>query len=82
MNTVNETREHIEIMLKRESEGSHLYASIVLKSNQAIIGTAMIFNFDKEANQAEIGYGDLAIFKENLAKGRIIRKIIEINIRV
>lgn len=56
MNTLNETREHIEIMLKRESEGSHLYASIVLKSNQAIIGTAMIFNFDKEANQAEIGY--------------------------
>lgn len=56
MNTLNETREHIDIMLKRESEGSHLYASIVHKSNQVIIGTAMIFNFDKVANQAEIGY--------------------------
>ncbi|MDR6999104.1 GNAT family N-acetyltransferase [Neobacillus niacini] len=56
MNTLNETCEHIEKMLKRESAGTHLYASIVQKSTQAIIGTAMIFNFDQEANQAEIGY--------------------------
>jgi [ribosomal protein S5]-alanine N-acetyltransferase len=56
MNTLHETRELIEIMLKRESEGTHLYASIVLKSTRAIVGTAMIFNFDHEANQAEIGY--------------------------
>jgi ribosomal-protein-alanine N-acetyltransferase len=56
MNTLNETSEYIETMLKRESAGTHLYASIVLKSTQEIIGTAMIFNFDKEANQAEIGY--------------------------
>lgn len=56
MNTLNETREHIERMLKRESEGTHLYASIVQKSTQTVIGTAMIFNFDKEANQAEVGY--------------------------
>ena len=56
MNTMDETRDHIEVMLERESKGTHLYASIELKSNQAIIGTAMIFNFDQEANQAEIGY--------------------------
>ncbi|MFF2450521.1 GNAT family N-acetyltransferase [Neobacillus sp. NPDC058068] len=56
MNTLNETSEYIETMVKRELAGTHLYASIVLKSTQEIIGTAMIFNFDKEANQAEIGY--------------------------
>jgi [ribosomal protein S5]-alanine N-acetyltransferase len=56
MNTLNETRELIETMIQRESEGTHLYASIVLKSTQAIIGTAMIFNFDRVANHAEIGY--------------------------
>lgn len=66
MSTLNETREHIETMIKRETEGTHLYASIVLKSTQAIIGTAMIFNFDKEANHAEIGY---VFHKEYWGKG-------------
>ncbi|MDP4085273.1 MAG: GNAT family N-acetyltransferase [Bacillota bacterium] len=66
MNTLNETREHIETMLKRESAGTHLYASIVLHSTQAIIGTAMIFNFDRESNQAEIGY---VFHKDHWGKG-------------
>ncbi len=56
MHSLNETYEHIEKMMKRESEGSYLYASIVLKSTQAVIGTVMIFNFNSEANHAEIGY--------------------------
>ncbi|WP_407313642.1 GNAT family N-acetyltransferase [Desulfosporosinus sp. SB140] len=56
MKTVNETHSHIEEMLKRESAGTHLYASIVLKLTQEVIGTAMIFNFDHEANHVEIGY--------------------------
>lgn len=56
MKTLDETHNHIEEMLKRESVGTHLYASIVLKSTQKIIGTAMIFNFNHEAKHAEIGY--------------------------
>lgn len=56
MKTLEETRSYIEEMLKREAAGTHLYASIALKSTQEIIGTAMIFNFDREANHAEIGY--------------------------
>lgn len=56
MNTLNETSEHIETMVKRELAGTHLYASVVLKSTQEIIGTAMIFNFDHNAKRAEIGY--------------------------
>lgn len=56
MHTLDETRDYIEEMMKRESVGTHLYASIVLKSTQVIIGTAMIFNFNLEAKHAEIGY--------------------------
>ena len=56
MKSLEETRSHIEEMLKRESAGTHLYASVALKSTQEIIGTVMIFNFDREANHAEIGY--------------------------
>ncbi|NRD78156.1 GNAT family N-acetyltransferase [Bacillus sp. BRMEA1] len=56
MNTLDETREHIETMLKRETAGTHLYASIVLKATHKVIGTVMIFNFDHEANRAEVGY--------------------------
>ncbi len=56
MKTLEETRSYIEEMLKRESAGTHLYASIVLNATQEIIGTAMIFNFDHEAKHAEVGY--------------------------
>lgn len=56
MSSLKKTVEHIEGMLKQEAEGTYLYASIVLKQNNAIIGTAMIFNFNKESNHAEIGY--------------------------
>lgn len=66
MKSLEETREHIKLMLNRESAGTHLYASIVLKSTHEIIGTAMIFNFDEEANKAEIGY---LIHRDHWGKG-------------
>ncbi|MFL0245820.1 GNAT family N-acetyltransferase [Candidatus Clostridium stratigraminis] len=66
MNTLDDTCKYIEIMLKRESVGTHLYASVALKTTHEIIGTAMIFNFDKEANQAEIGY---VFHKDHWGKG-------------
>ena len=66
MNTLAETNAYIETMLKRESMSTHLYASIVLKSTQEIIGTAMIFNFDEVAKKAEIGY---VIHKKHWCKG-------------
>lgn len=56
MSTLKETSEYIEVMINREVAGTHLYASVVLKATEEVIGTVMIFNFDKEANQAEIGY--------------------------
>jgi ribosomal-protein-alanine N-acetyltransferase len=66
MNTLNETSLFIEEMLRRESVGTHLYASVVLKSTLEVIGTVMIFNFDKEANQAEVGY---VFHREHWGKG-------------
>ncbi|MGG1397591.1 GNAT family protein [Bacillus salipaludis] len=66
MNSLEESRKHIEVMLNRESVGTHLYSSIVEKLTQTIIGTAMIFNFDKEANKAEIGY---VLHKQYWGKG-------------
>ena len=56
MKTLEETTEYIETMIKREEAGTHLYASVTLKSNDEVIGTVMIFNFDKVANHAEVGY--------------------------
>ncbi|WP_102273085.1 GNAT family N-acetyltransferase [Cytobacillus massiliigabonensis] len=66
MNKLSETHSYIEVMLKRESEGTYFYASIVQKSTEAIVGTAMIFNFDHEANKAEIGY---VLHKDHWGKG-------------
>lgn len=56
MKTLEETRNYIEEMLRREAAGTHLYATIALKATQEIIGTAMIFAFDHEAKHAELGY--------------------------
>ncbi len=56
MTTLEETRSHIEKMLKNESEGTHLYASVIIKATGKIIGTVMIFNFSQADNYAEIGY--------------------------
>jgi len=56
MENLDQTREYIQKMLKRQAEGTIFYASIVLKSTGAVIGTAMIFGFDHEAMHAEIGY--------------------------
>lgn len=56
MLTLEETLAYVEEMIRRENAGTHLYASVVLKSTHEIVGTVMIFDFDKEANQAEVGY--------------------------
>lgn len=56
MKTLNETQEYIQTMIDREVAGTHLYASVVSRTTSEVIGTVMLFNFDKEANQAEIGY--------------------------
>lgn len=56
MHNIDETHNFVETMINREIAGTHLYASVVLKSTQEVIGTVMLFNFDKEANNAEIGY--------------------------
>ncbi|MDF2802715.1 MAG: acetyltransferase, ribosomal protein N-acetylase [Anaerocolumna sp.] len=56
MKTTEETIEFIKEMIKRENEGTYFYASVVLKSSGKVIGTVMLFNIDKEARHAEVGY--------------------------
>lgn len=53
---LEETLELIEGMIKKESTGTSLYASIVHKQTDKVIGTCMFFNFNMEAKHAEIGY--------------------------
>jgi len=49
-------KEYIEEMCDRHNKGTHMYASVFEKNHSKQIGTLMLFNFDKEANKAEVGY--------------------------
>ncbi len=51
-----DTLELIKGMMEKELRGASLYASVVHKETEKIIGTCMFFNFDLEAKHAEIGY--------------------------
>jgi len=53
---VDDTREIIRDILKKEESGFGVYASIVLKNSEKIIGTCMVFDFNLETNNAEVGY--------------------------
>lgn len=54
--SLEDTLELIEGMIEKESAGRSLYASIVHKETDKVIGTCMFFNFNMEAKHAEIGY--------------------------
>ena len=56
MTTIGETTAYVKEMVRREEAGTHLYASIYERDSGVLIGTGMLFNFDDEARQAEIGY--------------------------
>ena len=54
--TSSETAEFVKTLIARHEAGSHVYASVVEKKTGRVIGTAMLFGFDKTANHGEIGY--------------------------
>lgn len=54
--TPEETLGFVEEMISREKQGTHLYATVKLKDTHQVIGTVMLFNFDHEAKNAEVGY--------------------------
>ena len=56
MKSLEETTEFVKTMISREEADTHLYASVALKATDEVIGTVMLFNFDKIANKAEVGY--------------------------
>lgn len=56
MDSLIETEVFIDKLLDNEKAKTHMYASVMLKENDELIGTVMIFNFDYDAKHAEIGY--------------------------
>lgn len=56
MRSLEQTTNYVEGMMRRESLGSYIYASVIDKSINKVVGTAMVFNFDHTANHTEIGY--------------------------
>ncbi len=56
MHTLEETKDFVAELMNKEASGTHFYASIIEKASGDLVGTATLFNFDKEANNAEIGY--------------------------
>lgn len=66
MTSVQETEEYIKEMMEREVKKTYMYASLVEKGTEEIIGCVMLFNFNFESNNAEIGY---VIHKSHWGKG-------------
>lgn len=56
METKKQTEDHVALMMSRNEAQTHVYASVIEKESNKVIGTLMIFGFDEEANHAEIGY--------------------------
>ncbi len=54
--TMEDTNELVSGMIGKEAAGTHLYATVIAKDTDQIVGTVMVFNFNKEANHAEVGY--------------------------
>lgn len=54
--SLQDTISIIKDMIKKEASQAGLYASVVLKSTDEIIGTCMLFNFEPQARHADIGY--------------------------
>lgn len=54
--TLEETLELIDGMISKELTGTSIYASVVDKKTNVVIGTCMFFNFNLEAKHAELGY--------------------------
>lgn len=72
MKNIDETREYIKLIMKRETENTHLYASIAISQTGEVIGTIILFNFDHRARHAEIGY---VLHKSHWGKGYITEAV-------
>lgn len=56
MHSYGETMAFVQEMMNKEEAGTHIYANVIENDSDKVIGTVMLFNFDKVANKAEIGY--------------------------
>lgn len=53
---LEETQDLVKELLAREKKGSHMYASVLEKKSNRLIGTLMVFNIDALSLHGEIGY--------------------------
>lgn len=56
MSSVEETKKFVAEMMSKEVAGTHIYANVIEKNSNEVIGTVMLFNIDQVANKSEIGY--------------------------
>jgi ribosomal-protein-alanine N-acetyltransferase len=56
MHSPTETAEYVRTLVARHDAGSHIYASVVEKHSGRVVGTGILFGFDKAANHGELGY--------------------------
>lgn len=66
MTELSDLEAFLKNLQDREKAGTHLYASVVLKETEKVIGNVMIFNLNTEAAHAEVGY---LIHKDHWGKG-------------
>ncbi len=62
METKKQTEDHVALMISRNEDKTHVYASVIDNLTNKVIGTLIIFGLDEEANHAEIGY----VFNESI----------------
>lgn len=67
-----ETEDYFDSLVEKMSAGTHEYAFVYY--NEEHVGTVMLFNFDKEAKNAEVGY---VFHKDSWHKG-ICSKALEL----
>jgi len=56
MYSLEETQAFVNELINKEKAKTHLYAGVVDKGTGCVIGSVVLFSFDEEANNAEIGY--------------------------
>lgn len=56
MTSLEMTKDYLDMLIQRHEAKTHVYASVVEKSSNTVVGTLMLFGFDEEAHHCEIGY--------------------------
>jgi ribosomal-protein-alanine N-acetyltransferase len=56
LTSLEKSQDYLDVLIDKDQKQTHVYATIAEKGQSKHIGTMMLFAFDKEARNAEIGY--------------------------